>query len=214
MKAIFLAVALVAGLAVGLLSFAPALPVTKATAQHELPGMCNGRSDANTVVNAHANGQPNAVPKYILNLSSDSLGEITGTLVLGKGPDRLQVVEWCRLWQHIAGDPYGGHGGECDEGGGEGEDHGSTNLHAVGLTTFHGDRVLVRTDVRENDEGKFFRVRYRVLGDHGEDDCGDEGGCEEVTVEEEPCEGGWTRIPAEGWLPLDQLKVRQTTPAP
>ncbi len=170
-------------------------PPTAVAAEHQLPGMCNGRTDPNVVLNAHANGQPSAVPKYILNLSTDGAGKPTGILILGKGAGRLLVEEWCRLWVHIPGQPMGGH---CE---GEEPDEGALNAHAVGIAWKDGQRVLVRTDVRQTEEGRFFRVRYRVLGAHHEEAA--------VTEADDGCEDdGWTRVPGEGWAPLDQLKLR------
>lgn len=163
-----------------------------------LPGMCNGRSDANVVLNAHANGQFRA-PKYILNIATDASGQPMGTLVVGQGKDRLLVEEWCRLWMHVPGTEPGG-GGQCEDG--EADDPnepGAINAHAVGIGWFKGERVLVRVDVRRSDEGMFFRVRFREIGQHHE---------EAALAEEDDCDEGWTRIPEEEWAPLAQLKVR------
>jgi hypothetical protein len=188
------------------------LPASTAHAQPELPGMCNGRSDANVSVNAHANGRPNGVPKYILNIATDEEGNPYGVLILGRGRDRLIVEDFCRLWQHLPGQPVGPCGRE--------EDIGVTNVHAVGITMLpDGQEVLVRTDVRENDEGMFFRVRYRALEDHGEGEEGEEDGCEDGEGgcgdgggggghDGGGCEDdGWTRVPPEGWHPLRQLNA-------
>ncbi len=166
----------------------PGVPVSAAT----LPGMCNGRSDANTVVVAHSNGRPTAVPRFILNLSTDGNGVPTGTLILGSGRDRLQVTDWCRLWQHIAGQQSKG---DCEES----YPAGAITAHAVGMTQLAGKATVVRADVRELADGQmYFRVRYRTWTVEQtkattEDSCADEG---------------WTWVPAEeGWAPLDQMKV-------
>jgi hypothetical protein len=167
-----------------------------------LPGMCNGRSDANVVLNAHANGSRAAgVPKYILNLTSDEKGIPFGALILGQGKDRLYIDDWCRLWMHRPGDEPGHGGGQCEDGEAHDPDEeGAINVHAVGIGWHGGKQVVVRTDVRSGDEGIFFRARYREFGAHHE---------ETLAAEEDGCEDdGWTRIPAEEWFPLDQLKVR------
>ena len=163
-------------------------------AQHE-GGMCNGRTDPNLVVIAHANGKPEAVPKYILNVTTDELGQPSGTLVFGRGSERLIVEDFCRLWQHQEGQIPGG-GGECGD---EDIPEGATIVHAVGTSTLaDGLPALVRTDVRATEEGMFFRLRYRVQGEH-EEEAGGEDGCEDET---------WIRFPEEGWYhPLDQLRV-------
>lgn len=175
--------------------------------EHALPGMCNGRTDANIVLNASANGsRPEGVPKYIFNITTDQLGHPTGTLIVGQGPGRLLVEDWCRFWQHQPGSGSGS-GGQCEEDAGHNPDEDMVNAHAVGLAWYNGQQVLVRTDVRDGDEGKVFRVRYRPMGGHHEAEAtlleegghDDGGGCEG---------GGWTRIPVEGWAPLTHLKVR------
>ena len=171
--------------------------------EHALPGMCNGRNDANTVLIAHANGTAVEVPKFILNLYTGPSGPPEGVLILGKGSTRLKVEEWCRLWQHRPGDEPGG-GGQCEEGD-EGHDpnaEGAQTAHAVGIGWTAGVEVLVRVDVRSNEEGMFFRVRYRPLAHEHEEvaiaEHEDDGGCEG---------GEWTRVPVEGWAPLDQMKL-------
>ena len=68
-------------------------------------------------------------------------------------------------------------------------------------TLADGTRVLVRTDVRENEEGRFFRVRYRVMGQHG-------GSTASAAVDEGHDDESWTRVPAEGWAPLNRLNLR------
>lgn len=172
----------------------------------QLPGMCKGRSDPNVVLNAHAQN-----PKFILNVSTDPLGVPYGVLILEKGALRLYADLFCRLWQHLPGQPTGG---ECE---GETphatatEPEGATMVHVVGMGTLtDGTAVLVRADMRGTEEGKFFRVRYRVMGSHGghENETiapaahDDDGGCEDET---------WTRFPAEGWAPLKLLKARVVT---
>lgn len=169
----------------------------------KLPGMCNGRSDANVVLNAHAQE-----PKYILNISTDAIGVPYGVLILEKGATRLYADLFCRVWQHLPGQPTGS---ECEGELPPGTDsslEGAITAHAVGMGTLRdGTEVLVRTDVRETEEGKFFRVRYRTMGSHDGHDSGpvlpsaheDDVGCEDET---------WTRIPAEGWAPLKLLNLR------
>lgn len=154
-----------------------------------LPGMCTGRSDPSTTVIAHANG----APKYVLNLETDAAGRPTGVLILGRSGDRVYVDDFCRLWQHLPGQEYGGHedGHESLE--------GATTAHAVGIGTLKdGTRVLVRTDVRETDEGAFYRARYRPLGASGGHE--DDG----ATAHDDQ----WTAVPSEGWAPLDRMDLR------
>jgi hypothetical protein len=158
--------------------------------------MCNGRADPNVEVIAHVNGRRGDVTKFILNVSTDANAVATGSLILDRGPDHIVVTDFCRVWQHLPGTQP-----KCEEPYPE----GAVTAHAVGLTTARdGTPLLVRADVRQTEEGTFFRVRYRALtGEHeavaaamGED----EGGCED--------EGTWTKVPPEEWAPLDQLMVR------
>jgi hypothetical protein len=183
-----------------------------------MPGMCNGvRNAPSMVLNAHANGRSSAAGKYILNLETDPEGIAEGALIVGTGVARVQVDQICRFWQHLPGMQPGGGGHETGEGGmdhdsaeghvpGE-EAEGATIAHAVGIGSLRdGARVLVRTDVRGTEEGTFFRVRYREMGQHG----GEEG--HDATAEGEPGQThddeSWTRIPGEGWAPLKMLKLR------
>ncbi len=165
----------------------------------QLPGMCNGRSDSNLLVIAHANGHPGAVPKFILNVTTDEYGIPSGTLILGQGSQRIQVTSLCRVWQHLADQPSQG---SCDETYPE----GAVTAHAVGVTQAGGTTLLVRADVRQTSEGLYFRARYKVWSPGEEQALADEGGgCEDE---------GWTWIPGgEGWAPLDQMKVMVTTEA-
>jgi hypothetical protein len=90
---------------------------------------------------------------------------------------------------------------------GEEAEEGATTAHAVGIGMLaDGTRVLVRTDVRATEEGMFFRARYRVMGQHGGESlsAAAAGGHEDDGHEDE----SWSRIPAEGWAPLDQLNLR------
>jgi hypothetical protein len=184
---------------VGLVASAVMLGLAPPAVGEALPGMCNGRSDANVVLTAHANGRPSSVPKYILNLSTDGVGHPNGTLILGRGDTRLIVEDWCRLWQHIPGTPMGGH---CE--GETGSADGATIAHAVGFGSLRsGQDVFVRTDVRGVEEGLSFRVRYRAQGS-GEMGATEGEGCDD---------GSWTKVPAEGWALLDQLRV-VVDPAP
>ena len=161
-----------------------AAPSAVAAGDGGLPGMCSsGQPAPLTTLNAHANG----TPKYLLNLETDAAGDPTGVLVVGRGADRLYVDDLCGFWQHQPGQVPGHDGEEVPE--------GATIVHAVGIGTLRdGTRVLARTDVRETDEGTSFRVRYRPMGQHGEGE--DEG------------EESWTRVPVEGWAPLDLLNLR------
>lgn len=164
-------------------------------AEGALPGMCNGRSDPDTVVVAVANGRGQPT-KFILSLTTDGAGTPTGTLILGQGPQRIEITQWCRLWQHIPGQT---EGGSCEHSA-PAED--AITAHAVGQGyLLDGRRIVMRADVRESDEGAVFRVRYRVPDDQHHE-------LTALAGEHDECEGGWVRIPAEGWLPLQHLNVR------
>jgi hypothetical protein len=204
MKTSMIALFAILGLIASVAPMGPLLPASTAHAQHELPGICNGRSDPNVGVNAHANGRSGEEPKYILNLFTDDLGAPYGTLVVGQGKGRLMVREWCRMWLHQPGSESDGN---CPGDEGHNPDDDIVNAHAVGIAWHEGERVLVRTDVREHDvseheeEKRVFRLRYRAIGQHHEDET-------PPTEEGDGCEDeSWTRIPTEGWYPLDQLKV-------
>lgn len=179
----------IAALAAALWTAAAPGPAASAAA---LPGMCSGPTTPGLVVNAHANGRPGAVPKFILNVSTDASGTATGAMILGQGAGRLMVTSWCRVWQH---DPAQQEGGKC----GEPYPAGAITAHAVGLTQRAGSTLLVRADVRRLADGTMlFRVRYRTWT--GEDTAG--------MTEGDSCEEeGWTRVPADGWDPLDQFHV-------
>jgi len=164
-------------------------------ADEAVPGMCNGRTDADTVVVAVANGRGHPT-KFILSLTTDAAGTPTGTLVLGQGPQRIEVMQWCRLWQHVPGQP---EGGSCEHAA-PAED--AVTAHAVGQGSLPGgQRITIRADVRETDEGAVFRVRYRAADEHHDD-------LTALAEDHDECEGGWVRVPVEGWLPLQQLNVR------
>jgi hypothetical protein len=181
-----------------------------------LPGMCNGvRNAPSMVLNAHASGGSSTAGKYILNLETDPSGAAEGVLIVGTGATRVYVDQICRFWQHLPGMEPGGGGHESGEGGmghdssdghvpGE-EAEGATIAHAVGIGSLQdGTRVLVRTDVRDTEEGTFFRVRYREMGQHGGEEGHDAAGEAGETHEEE----SWTMIPVEGWAPLTLMKLR------
>lgn len=87
--------------------------------------------------------------------------------------------------------------------GGEEAGEAIATAHAVGFGQLaDGTHVLVRTDVRETDDGSFFRARYRPMGGHGDD-----GGQEQAAAMAQD-EGAWVTVPAEGWAPLDLLNLR------
>ena len=178
----------------------------------ELPGMCNGvRNAPLMVLTAHANGSP----KFVLNLETDSSGAASGVMVVGKGADRLRIDQFCRFWQHLPGMEPGGGGHEPGEGHDPGDGHvpgdeaeEATIAHAVGIGALgDGTRVLVRTDVRGNEEGNFFRVRFRAMGQHGGEDDHDAAAAEGDAGDTHEDEA-WTMIPAEGWASLKMLKLR------
>lgn len=174
-----------------------------ASGESTTPGMCNGRSDANVRVLAQARG---AIP-YRLSVATDSAGRPSGVLDLWQGPARLRVDQWCRLWQHIPGQPPG-------EDGDEEVPEGATIVHLVGTAKLaDGTPVLVRTDLRAlaNRDGSLgpygstqFRVRYRPMGGHDEPTATGAGEDEEE---------GWVRVPAEGWAPLNLFNIQVAAPA-
>lgn len=163
-------------------------------AAQPLPGMCNGRSDPNLVIIAHANGRPRDVPKFILNVATDATGKPTGSLILDRGRARITVSDFCRVWQH---QPDQSPGGDCETT----YPTGAITAHAVGLTRLDGQTLLVRTDVRKMLDGSMlFRARYRTWSGAEISAAADTGGCDET---------GWTWIPAEeAWSPLVQMSVR------
>ena len=180
--------------ALGIASIAP--PV--AAEGSATPGMCNGRSDENMLINAHARGGT----KYIFNVSTDERGHPSGDLIVGRGKTRLHVDDFCRVWQHIDGLEPGGHGdghGSC----GANLSSGATVVHAVGTGRLDdGSPILVRTDARETDKGMFYRVRYRKMGSHTHEAT--------AHADEQGCSGeDWVSLTAgHGWPSLDFLEVQ------
>lgn len=198
-------VALVVGTAV----VVPVAVASPAPASEEVPGMCTGRSDANVVLNALARAS-GAAPKFILNVSTDPTGEPTGTLILGKAGERVELTDLCRVWQHLPDQPSDG---SCEMEYPE----GAVTAHAVGVgTRSGGQHVLVRADLRETSEGRYFRVRYRDWPPGGAHEDGDHGVGALPTLEQHEGEGcedeTWTRVPLEEWLPLHQFKLRVVVP--
>jgi hypothetical protein len=172
----------------------------------DLPGMCNGRSDADVVLTAHTVGaDAKRSRKLIVNLETDADGHPTGVLVSGSGTDRLEVVDWCRLWTHRPGDvPEGdGHDGDLP-------DDSATIVHAVGtMVADDGSRVLVRFDARGTEDGDVYRVRYRTMGAHDDipdDATHDDGTHDDSSHGDDGHESAWTFIPAQRWAPLTQLR--------
>ncbi len=170
---------------------AQGLPATPAQAQ-ELPGVCNGRSDAGLLINAGTTGRPARAPQYLVNVHTDAVGDPSGVLLLRTDTSRLQATDFCRAWRHLPGQPPGGG---CEDS----HQEGDVVAHAVGFGRFaDGRTVLVRTDVRDTAAGISFRLRYRPL-----EDVAGTG-----PLDHECEEGRWTGVPAEGWLPLDRMQVR------
>lgn len=163
-----------------------------------LPGMCNGRKDPDTLVEARAGAAKAdaSQPGYTLNVRTDADGLPTGVIVLEQGGDRLYADELCRLWGHVPGESAG----QCPD---AGSAEGSTVVHVVGIGSFRdGAEVVVRADMRETKDGRFFRVRWRPIDNEHESEApaspqaaGD-------------CGEGWDRYPDEGWAPLDALDVQ------
>jgi hypothetical protein len=169
-------------------------------AEHDgQPGMCSAGQPAPLMtLNAHANG----TPKFVLNLETDASGVPSGVLILGRGEQRVYTDDLCNFWEHQPGQVPGGEGHDGEGHAGEAEvPEGATIAHAVGIGHLtDGTEVLVRADVRETEEGAFFRARYRALGQHEEAEGTDGGEAHE--------DEAWTWVPGEGWLPLDHLKIR------
>jgi hypothetical protein len=64
MKTSIAALAAILGLIAGVVWMGPGSSASVALAEeHQLPGMCNGRTDANVVLNAHANGSTRGRPE-------------------------------------------------------------------------------------------------------------------------------------------------------
>ncbi len=187
---------LLVGLAAAASTTLLAAPAAVAAGDAGRPGMCTGRSDPLTRLNAHAS----VSPKFVLNVETDSAGLPTGVLILGRGADRVYVDDICRVWQHLPGQEPDGAGEDVDE--------TATTAHAVGLGALaDGTPVLVRSDVRENADGTFFRVRYRVMGPHAGGGTTEPGGQVDGSEGEHDDEA-WTRVPLEGWAPLDGMNLR------
>ncbi len=167
------------------------MPSRAAAAATTTPGMCNGRSDPGlhvTVQAGSSSGQP-----FFVDLWNGPSGGATGSLVMPVpgSAERLVVTDWCRVWQHQPGTPSSGTCGLTYP-------EGAVTAHAVGTTRLNGQDLLVRTDVRQLATGEMsYRVRYRPLA------------AESVT---DDCETGWTKLPAEGWYPLDVFRVDTGTP--
>ncbi|HET9075337.1 MAG TPA: hypothetical protein VFN68_00270 [Acidimicrobiales bacterium] len=169
-----------------------ALRAAPSGAAAPLPEMCNGRSDPSLQVVAQAGGQGAAAPGYFLGVSTDAAGAPAGTMIVSVGSQRLVVANWCRVWQHLPGQPSNGNCGMTYPA-------GAITAHAVGETRFDGQDVLVRTDVRELAGGQMlFRVRYRPLA-------------AAESAQADDCETGWAKIPPEGWDPLAVMRVQGNT---
>ena len=158
-----------------------------------LPGMCNGRSDPNLVVIAHANGPVS--PRFILNVNTDRSGHPSGSLMLGRGPGTLTASNWCRVWQHLPGSQPQG---DCETA----YPVGAITAHAVGIGSFGGHAVVVRVDVRKYADGTMgYRLRYQPWNPS-----------QGATTLEDSCNGEWTWVPAEEtWSPLTQFMVKATS---
>jgi hypothetical protein len=162
-----------------------------------LPGMCSGRSDPDTSIVAVASG---SVPgsgsaDYAVTIQTDAEGRPSGSIVFERGGVRLVASDLCRVWGHVPGEPTG----QCPD---AGSAEGATVLHAVGIGSFtDGAEVVVRTDIRETKDGRYFRVRWGAR-DTSREDAGATG------QPSEACGEGWTRYPDGGWATLDTLTVQ------
>lgn len=161
-------------------------------------GPCRGESLGGRRVDALVVGaRSHESTKMIFGVTSSPEGSVGGHLILHRGPARLTVTSWCRLW-------VGG------EGRGQ-ESHGDV-VHVLGeVTLADGSRNYVRVDV--SPEGRV-RVRVRAFAgdDHG---GGHDGGHVSVAVSgddghDDTVHGGWRSLTGEGWLSATRARIGTT----
>lgn len=181
--------------------------VAAGTGAHAAPaGPCRGESLGGRRVDALVVGaRSHEFTKMIFGVTTSPEGSVGGQLILHRGPARLTVTSWCRLWV----------GGE-----GRVEESHADVVHILGEATFaDGSTQYVRVDV--SPEGRV-RVRARAVtgGDHG-DDHGDDhsGGHDSGHVSlattgddghDDSVHGGWHSLTGEGWLSATRARIGTT----
>lgn len=155
-------------------------------------GPCSGESLGGRRVDAMLVGKPSVQStKLIVHLATTPDGAVSGTLILGRGTERLEVTSWCRLWE-----------------GGEGESAHSDVVHAIGEATFSdGIRRYVRVDVTGSEGGRV-RVRTKNISGGGHDSG--HSSTSETTEHDDSGHGGWTALTGKGWLPLTRARIGST----
>lgn len=155
-------------------------------------GPCSGESLGGRRVDALLVGKPSTrSTKLVVHLSTTPDGTVSGSLVLGRGAERLEVTTWCRLWQ-----------------GGEGESSHSDVTHAIGEAMFpDGVSRYVRVDVTDSEGGRA-RVRTRNMSGGGHES--DHSATSDASEHDDSAHGGWTSITGEGWLALTRARIGMT----
>ena len=181
-----------------------------------LPGMCNGRTDADMLMIARASGGLDGAQDatLVLEVRTDAERTPTGSISFEHDGIRLLVDDICRVWGHQPGQ----EAGTCSDASpaqGATQPEGAAIAHAVGITTLDGAEMVVRVDVQGTEEGRRFRVRWRpVETSHDASavpSAQDSGGRGSGGGEDGGCGGDWQRYPADGWATLDELDVRVGT---
>ena len=155
-------------------------------------GPCMGESLGGRRVDALLVGKPSTrSTKLVVHLATTSGGDVSGTLVLGRGEHPLEVTSWCRLWE-----------------GGEGESSHGDVTHAIGEAVFpDGVRRYVRVDVTASEGGRA-RVRTKSISGGGHESGHSSAG--ETTEHGDSGHGGWTSLTGEGWLSLTRARIGST----
>ncbi len=172
-----------------------------------LPGMCNGRTDADMLMTARASGglDDTQDATLVLEIRTDAERTPTGSISFEHDGFQLLVDDICRVWGHQSGQ----EAGTCSD---ATPSEGATNAHAVGITTLDGAEMVVRVDVQGTEEGRRLRVRWRPVETSHEASetlsAQDSGGRGPGGGEDGGCGGDWQRYPADGWATLDQLDVK------
>lgn len=172
----------VSGVVALMMGLVPVSVVNAEEVGHE-SGPCGGASAPSRTVLAHVVGkQARATTKVIAHFESDSNGDVVGELIMGRGPFRLEVATWCRMW---VGEKLSEHAGV---------------VHVLGTaTTVDGAKKLIQVDLLPSEGGRV-RVRERKLSQHGP-----------IGLDEEE-HGGWVSLTGEGWLPVTHYRVSATQP--
>lgn len=155
-------------------------------------GPCAGESLGGRRVDALLVGKPSTrSTKLVVHLFTTSDGAVSGSLVLGRGAERLEVTTWCRLWE-----------------GGEGEGSHSDVTHAIGEAMFpDGVRRYVRVDVTGSEGGRA-RVRTRNMSGGGHESG--HSSTIDASEDDDSAHGGWTSMTGEGWLTLTRARIGMT----